>query len=127
MELSQSTITNTEIGQRIRLVRSNRGMSLLELCDQLKTCECGLLEQYESGRGDIPARHLKVVATILQMPVDFFLHEQPLMDAASECQLLSWFRVLTLNEKAQVMRLVRDIATGLVISSTMSPEERPTR
>lgn len=114
-----SMINGVEVGRRLRLARINRGMSILELCEQLGSCECEWLERYEAGQAVISAIHLKILAVILDVPVEFFLHDQPLMESKDDLQLLRWFRSLEANQRAHVLQLVADLKSDAAISDSM--------
>jgi len=108
---------NARIGQRLRLARINLDISHLDLCDELdRDCQCQELDDYESGRVIIPAIHLDQLARTLGMPVEFFLHDQPLLDWAGEWQLLRAFRSMSLESQRHLMRLVLDVVAGKAVS-----------
>ena len=102
--------TNKRIGQRLKLARINLNMSLLDLCDATGSeCSCEQLESYELGRENIAASELSRLAESLQMPVDFFLDESPLLDCSGKWQLLRAFQVLDSKSQQRVMKLVLEM------------------
>lgn len=109
-------ISNQEIGRRLRLARLNREMTIAELCEQLGFRDTTLLEQYETGQAVISATHLKMMALVLDVPVEFLLHDQPLMDCLDDLQLWGWLRSLHANQRREITRLVVELATDVAIS-----------
>ena len=92
-------------------------MSLLDLCDATDgECNCEQLESYELGRETIAAGELSRLAESLQMPVDFFLDDSPLLDCSGKWQMLRAFQVLDSKSQQRVMKLVLEIATDVVVS-----------
>ncbi len=108
---------NNRIGQRIQLARDNQGMTLLELCDALTSdCTCQQLEEYELGLAIIPAVHLNQLARVLEMPVEFFVQDVPLLDWTGEWRLLQTVRELNPNQRRRLTRFIVDIARDAATS-----------
>ncbi len=67
------------IGLKIKDLRKSKNVSAVELAEALGVSK-ELIYAYESGRTEPPIEKLQKIASILGVPIDFFLTENPKMD-----------------------------------------------
>ena len=106
---------NRRIGRRFRLVRLQQHISPPEVAAAVGI-SAELLHLYESGDAMIPATRLTDLAKTLHMPVEFFVHEQPLLDWFGHWKLLLEIRSLDPPTQEKIQRFVTDLAGDVTIS-----------
>jgi tetratricopeptide (TPR) repeat protein len=110
----------SDVGQRIRAARQERGMTLTALAgDDLSRSFLSLVER---GHSRISLRALALVADKLQMPISQFLADAPGL-AASELALDHAERVLEQQKPAECLKLL----DAMTLPSTLRLRERTVR
>ncbi|APZ93426.1 helix-turn-helix domain-containing protein [Fuerstiella marisgermanici] len=110
---------NLKIGRRLKLVRVQRDLSIEELASRTGI-RFDQLHAFESDEDMITAVELSEVADVLNMPVEFFIHDAPLLDCAGEWQVLHAFRQLDRPKQQRVVQLLSDLLGD--VSVTNRPE-----
>lgn len=98
------------IGQRIRRLRQERGMSLAQLGGQ--DLSRSFLSLVELGKSRISLRALSIVADRLEMPMSYFLEGGVTGDATMELLLDQAEVALTRNDPARAVQLLEGIEVG---------------
>ena len=107
---------NLNIGRRLELVRLQRDLSIEELA--LRTgIRFDQLHAFESDEDMITAVELSEVADVLNMPIEFFIHDAPLLDCAGEWQALHAFRQLDRQNQERIVRLLSDLAGDVPVTN----------
>jgi transcriptional regulator with XRE-family HTH domain len=118
------------VGWRVRSLRERSGMSQAALARRLGV-SFQQLQKYESGKNRISAGRLKMVAELLDLPVDSFFHiEEPGTETGNGAYPSSKeFRESV--EGLELMRAFRRIPSPetrervLALVKTLAEEERP--
>ncbi len=108
---------NQEIGEKLKLARRNLGVNLVSLCDALGNgCCCQELEDSEAGRIAISAARLAQCARLLDMPIEFFVQDEAMLDWNGDWRLLSLFRSLSKTSQTRMIELMVDISNDTAIT-----------
>lgn len=107
-EEPQFDVSNRCIGARLRLAREQHQLTATEVA-----ADTGLslsrLGELEDGAGDILAAELSLLAETLELPVAFFLQEDPRRNWTGEWQLLYSFRMLSPEQQHDVLGIVDEM------------------
>ena len=107
---------NFKIGQRLKLVRIQRDLSIEELA--LRTgIRFDQLHAFESDEDMITAVELHELAEVLNIPIEFFIHDAPLLDCAGEWQALHSFRQLDHQKQQRVVQLLSDLVVDIPVTN----------
>jgi transcriptional regulator with XRE-family HTH domain len=106
------------IGQRLRMVRTNLGLTLAQLAE-VSGIRPEQIDAFEVDDDLITAVELISLAKALKMPVEFFVHEGPLLDCSGEWQLLHAFRRLSPGQQIYIVQLIADLAADCPVTSRL--------
>jgi len=106
---------NRSLGQRLRLVRKQRSLSEIEVAETLRVTP-RFLRKLESGRTAIAAVDLFLLAKKFDMPVEFFIHEEPLLDWSAEWQVVHAFRQLGTRQQERTVQFLLDLAGDVPVT-----------
>ena len=107
--------TNSRIVRRIQLTRNQRSLTVTELSDL-----CGLRPEqilaFEQDDDMITAVELGQIAQTLNMPVEFFVQDRPLLDWSGEWQVLHTYRCLRRHQREGLIQLLLDLAGDVPVT-----------
>ena len=107
---------NRRIGQRLKMVRTQQKLSPKWLSKQVHS-DARLIRQFESGDAVISAAQLARLSKELDMPIDFFVQESPLLDWMAEWRTLSLLRQLEPRQRLHVIQLMLDLIGDIPINT----------
>lgn len=107
---------NLNIGRRLKLVRRQRDLSVEELALR-SGIRFDQLHAFESDEDMITAVELHEVAKALNMPIEFFIHDAPLLDCAGEWQALHTFRHLDPQKQQRVVQLLSELVDDVSVTN----------
>ncbi|MDE2007533.1 MAG: helix-turn-helix transcriptional regulator [Rhodospirillales bacterium] len=104
----------SEMGQRIREARKNRGMTQGDLAEQVHVTRSAVA-QWETGRAGQVTTHLTAIAEVLQVGVEYLLHgpasRAPASAAsADEVAMLRLYRECASEDRQFLLRTARRLA-----------------
>lgn len=111
----QFKASNRRIGQRLDRVRQQQQMTLPEIA-AISGISLRRINQFETGQQMISAAELSLLAETYEMPIEFFIHHEPLLDWVAEWQMLHSYRLLRPEQQEQIVRMVLDIVGDLGVS-----------
>ncbi|GAB5440085.1 MAG: hypothetical protein Fues2KO_04340 [Fuerstiella sp.] len=106
---------NSVIGRRLRMARINLGLTLVDTAERT-SISADQLERFESDDDLITAVELMILAKTFCLPVEFFIHDDRLLDCTGEWQLLHAFRQLSASQQVCIQKLIAEIAADRPLS-----------
>ena len=105
---------NDRIAKRLQLVRRQHQLTLRQATHGLGITATRL-EQIESGAVVASATELASLAQRFEMPIEFFLSGEPLLDCFGEWQLMHLWQRLPTTNRRRLIRLMLDLVNDVPV------------
>ncbi len=107
-------VRNRAIGERIRLTRKRRGITITELAAEIEL-KPSTISHFEQGATAVPEERLEQIAIALAVPVATFTADLPMTGLSDdEAAMVRTLRGLPDTGRAYIGRLMADLASGEV-------------